>query len=109
MDALPSEACSQRHEALDGLIRVGQEKVVVLNVEDANALMVVELCHLGYYAPHTAYAEFFAAAAQVPGIDATEGAVPPTTPTGEQAGDWFVVIGVECGALRKGQDVQIIR
>ena len=93
---------------MQGLRLFGQEEVVILEVEYAHAVSVVELLHLRHYIVDASYPELHSTHAIIPGIDAAKGAVSPAAPAGENAGDGFAKVRVEGGALGKRQRIQII-
>src|SRR5271165_3427359 len=108
-DALATQSCAYSIEALRRLDGIGQEEVVILEVEDANAVAMVQLAHLGDDAGNAAIAKLLTSATLVPRIDAAKRTLTPASPAGQNAGDGLVEVAMEDGAFRPGQIVQMIR
>jgi hypothetical protein len=67
----------------------GKEEVVILHVEDPHAVLEIELLHLSDHILHGADSELPPASLLIPGVDAAKGAVTPTSPARQEAGDGF--------------------
>src|SRR5579864_2710215 len=108
-DTIGAETVADGSETLGCLHRIGEKEIVVLQIEYADAVVVIQVAHFGNDVFDAADPELLPAAPLIPGVNAAKGALAPAAAAGQNAGYGLIEVGVERRALRPRKFVELVR